>query len=112
MPVPTPVSTSVRLAAQIERCDLSLCNGNKRDFLAAGEHVERWATRASQAEGSLRNHLAEIAARAGWGHHPERIINVARTIYSRLPDDVRLWLQMRHFVPVASQRERLLQALG
>ena len=88
------------------------CNGDKRDFLAAGEHVEHWAVRASQAEGSLRNQLGEIAARAGWEHHPERTLNVARTIYSRLPDDVRLWLQMRHFVPVASQRERLLQALG
>ena len=88
------------------------CNGNKRDFLAAGEHVEHWAGRVFQRDGSMQNQLAAIATRAGWEHHPERTINVARTIYSRLPDDVRLWLQMRQFVPVASQRERLLQALG
>ena len=39
-------------------------------------------------------------------------MNVARTIYSRLPDDVRLWLRAREFVPFAAQRARLLDALG
>lgn len=37
---------------------------------------------------------------------------VARTRYSRLPDDVRLWLRNREFVPVSAERERLLHVLG
>jgi diadenosine tetraphosphate (Ap4A) HIT family hydrolase len=88
------------------------CNGNKRDFLAAGEHVERWTQRFTASAASERDQLGEIAQRAGFDRHPERTLNVARTIYTRLPDDVRLWLRTREFVAVAAQRERLQRALG
>ena len=39
-------------------------------------------------------------------------MNVARTIYSRLPDDVRLWLRSREFVAVSAERERLVNAFS
>ncbi len=87
------------------------CNGNKRDFLAAGEHVERWTRRFAAPGSSAQDQLAEIARRAGFDRHPNQTLNVARTIYSRLPDDVRLWLRVREFVPVVAQRARLLDAL-
>jgi hypothetical protein len=51
-------------------------------------------------------------SRAGFDRHPEQTLNVARTIYSRLPDEVRLWLRSAEFVPIAGQRARLLGALG
>jgi hypothetical protein len=88
------------------------CNGNKRDFLAASEHVDGWTQRFAAPGSSTREQLAEIARRAGFDRHPERTLNVARTIYSRLPNDVRLWLRAREFVPFAAQRARLLSALG
>jgi diadenosine tetraphosphate (Ap4A) HIT family hydrolase len=88
------------------------CNGNKRDFLAAGEHVEHWTRRFAAAGSSVQEQLAEIAQRADFDRHPNQTLNVARTIYSRLPDDVRLWLRVREFVPVLAQRAQLLDALG
>ena len=88
------------------------CNGNKRDFLAAGEHVERWTRRLAAADSSAGERLAEIARRAGFDRRPNQTLNVARTISSRLPDDVRLWLRVREFVPVPAQRARLPDALG
>jgi diadenosine tetraphosphate (Ap4A) HIT family hydrolase len=88
------------------------CNGSKRDFLASSEHVERWAHRFTAGDNPVREQLAEIAQRAGFDRHPEQTLNVARTIYSRLPDEVRLWLRSAEFVPIAGQRARLLGALG
>jgi diadenosine tetraphosphate (Ap4A) HIT family hydrolase len=88
------------------------CNGNKRDFLAAGEHVERWAQRFGASDEAVREQLTDIARRAGFDRHPERTLNVARTIYSRLPDDVRLWLRTREFVPMLAQRSQLYRALA
>jgi hypothetical protein len=62
------------------------CNGSKRDFLASSEHVERWAHRFTAGGNPVRDQLAEIAQRAGFDRHPEQTLNVARTIYSRLPE--------------------------
>jgi len=87
------------------------CNGNKRDFLAASDHVERWAQRFTTPASSVREQLGEIARRAGFDCHPEQTLNVARTIYFRLLDDVGLWLRTRVFVPVVAERSRLLGAL-
>jgi hypothetical protein len=87
------------------------CNGNKRDFLAASEHVERWTQRFAGSGEAGREQLAEIARRAAFDCHPRQTLNVARTIYSRLPDDVRLWLRTGDFVPAVTQRVRLLAAL-
>lgn len=88
------------------------CNNNKRDFLAAGEHVEHWAARFSRDSGALSQQLSEIAQRSGWERHPERTLNTARAMYLRLPDEVRLWVRKREFVPVGDQRDRLIDSLG
>jgi hypothetical protein len=79
------------------------CNGDKRDFLAAAEHVARWRERGA-AE------LAEVAAHAGWETAPERSLGVARGIYLHLPPHVPLWLRGRDFAPV--EPERLTAVLG
>jgi hypothetical protein len=86
------------------------CNNDKRDFLAAGGHVERWAVRFDRTA-TVGRQLAEIAQSAGWDSHPERTFNAARTIYSRLPPDIRLWLHAREFAALAAERENLMRAL-
>lgn len=88
----------------------SRCNNHKRDFLAAGEHVERWVSRFDEVP-VIGRQLAEVARRADWERHSKRTLNTARTIYTRLPADVRLWLRAREFVPVAAQRTILLKTL-
>jgi len=86
------------------------CNGNKRDFLAAGEHVRRWRERFSDSDGSVSSQLAEVASRASWDRHPARTTNVARAIYLALPGDVKLWVRKREFVPVDVERVALVRA--
>jgi hypothetical protein len=85
------------------------CNGAKRDFLAAAEHVEHWTQRFSD---NGKTELATIATEVGWEQHPERTFNVARGIYIRLPEDVSLWVRARNFATVAENRGRLLHAFG
>jgi diadenosine tetraphosphate (Ap4A) HIT family hydrolase len=87
------------------------CNGAKRDFLAAGTHVEHWASRLS-GNASARAQLDDIASAAGWEQHPERTLNTARGIYARLPKDVRLWVASSRFATVAEERPKLVAALG
>ena len=69
------------------------CNGAKRDFLAAPEHVTNWRTRNS---GEARA-LVQIAEHLRWETHPEETLGVARGLYSRLPDGARLWVRQREF---------------
>lgn len=76
------------------------CNGYKLDHLASVEHVERWLERASKRAGDLR----QLAAGRHWELDPGRSSAVARSIYLRLPDDVRLWQQARLFVPLERRR--------
>ena len=90
----------------------SRCNNSKRDFLAAGAHVERWSARFHRSGSAISGPLVEIAARTGWESHPERTLDTARSIYSRLPDDVRLWLDREELVDVAGQREALNRSLA
>jgi hypothetical protein len=87
------------------------CNGDKRDSLAAGEHVRRWSERFSVSGGSVASQLAEIARRAAWDRHPARTLNVARAIYRALPADIQLWVRKREFVCVAAERDLLAQVL-
>jgi hypothetical protein len=70
------------------------CNGWKRDFLASAAHVEHWVERARLREVDL----TAIAVRAQWEQHSERTFSVARAIYLRLPEQVRLWHAKREFV--------------
>jgi 5-methylcytosine-specific restriction endonuclease McrA len=76
------------------------CNHDKRDFLPAGDYVRRWKIERFERNTSA---LAQIAERASWDQHPERTISVARTIYLRLPNNAKLWLQGRDFVNAESR---------
>lgn len=64
------------------------CNGWKRDFLACGEHVERWATRL---ESERHADLVAISDHAGWPSRPRDTVGVAAAIYLALPEDARQW---------------------
>jgi len=85
------------------------CNGNKRDFLAAAEHVNAWSARLDPS-GATWSHLPEIASGLGWAENAERTTSVTRAIYLRLPDDVRLWAGRDDFVRV--DRDAIRAALG
>ena len=80
------------------------CNNHKRDFLAAAEHVERWQERSRQSE----TQLLSIAAGAAWESNPERVFNTGRALYSRLPEDAKLWRLGDEFV--SFERARVLGA--
>jgi hypothetical protein len=82
------------------------CNNDKRDFLASAEHVTRWAERNARRAVDL----AEIARRRGWDARSAESLAVARAIYLRLPDSVRLWRASRDFTAVDS--ESLARALS
>lgn len=72
------------------------CNSAKSDFLAASEHVARWAERARPGTATAAQ-LTEIAAAARWESAAERARSVARATYLRLPGDARLWVAGRNF---------------
>ncbi len=85
------------------------CNGNKRDFLASVEHVDRWTSRLlgrSPEAGAL----ADIAQRRQWEHGGERTQSVVRAIYFRLPEGTKLWRAKNEFV--ALEAPLLRRALG
>lgn len=70
------------------------CNNAKRDHLAAGCHVEAWATRVE-----LRGaHLVELAHRAGWESDPARSLALVRSCYAHLPAETPLWVGADRFV--------------
>jgi hypothetical protein len=74
------------------------CNGLKSSSLAAADHVARWARRFG-AESPEQAQLAILATQSTWERRDQRTLSVARAIYCRLPDDARLWLRRREFVP-------------
>lgn len=82
------------------------CNLHKSDFLAAGGHVRRWAERV-QAQSA---ELEALAQELRWARDRARTFNVVRAVYSRLPDDARLWQHQREFVPL--QRNVLGEVFG
>ena len=63
------------------------CNNNKRDFLAATAHVERWRTRRVDCERQLQ----EIGRTLHWEGGGTRTLGTARALYLRLPPDTLLW---------------------
>ena len=73
------------------------CNGWKRDFLAASEHVGRWRERFGP-EMRTAPELEEVAEKARWESAPQRSMSVTRAIYLRLSPDVQLWKRGREFV--------------
>jgi hypothetical protein len=76
------------------------CNLEKRDYLAAAEHVERWRERSKRDAPDL----ARIALAASWESRPARTFSVARAIYLMLPDDARLWRSGRSFIKIEHPR--------
>lgn len=71
------------------------CNGAKRDFLAAGEHLRRWRERNRD----MSRDLLGIAVDVKWETHPDETLGVARGVYLRLPPGARLWLRGPEFSP-------------
>ncbi len=72
------------------------CNGYKRDFLAAAQHVAAWRARVEPGS-DVAGELVQLAEDTAWERAPERSLSVARAIYLRLPDGYRLWLRAREF---------------
>lgn len=85
------------------------CNLDKRDHLASAPHVERWAER-NDAQASA---LVQIADDAAWERDPGRTLGVARSIYLRLPSDIRLWDGVKSFAkPDRRTLRRVLARVG
>jgi 5-methylcytosine-specific restriction endonuclease McrA len=74
------------------------CNNDKRDFLAAAGHVERWRCRflSDQAGSTVLTMLAESME---WERNPGKTLGAARALYLRLHADARLWSEGKSFVP-------------
>lgn len=85
------------------------CNNNKRDYLAAADHVQRWRSRLDDS-GATEGDLADVAKRAGWETDANRSLGVARGIYLPLPAEFPLWVRSREFV--GSEPERLVELLA
>jgi hypothetical protein len=85
------------------------CNNDKRDFLAAVGHVERWSCRFLPDK-SGSSELAMIAESLDWERDPGKTRGAARALYLRLRADARLWSEGKSFVP--PDFPRLQAALG
>ena len=81
------------------------CNGEKRDFLAATDHVERWKNRFPPEENGSSD-LSMLADDVGWERDPGKTLAVARGLYLRLHSDSRLWNSGRIFVHPDFERLR------
>lgn len=82
------------------------CNNQKRDFIAAEYHLERWGARIAERSPELN----EIATDYYWFRDPLRTVAVAQSIYTRLPVGARLWLSGNELVP--ADRERVGVVFG
>jgi 5-methylcytosine-specific restriction endonuclease McrA len=71
------------------------CNGAKRDFLPAQEHLRRWKARNEASE----RVIAQIASDAQWESHASETLGVARGIYLRLAPGTPLWVGAQEFSP-------------
>jgi hypothetical protein len=70
------------------------CNASKRAFIAAADHLGRWAKRFPDGSDEARA-LDSAANELGWERHPERTLGVARAVYLRLPSQADFWLRRR-----------------
>lgn len=75
-----------------------LCNGAKRDFIAAPGHLARWARRNRESASML----VEIARTCEWESAPERAFGIATGIYTRIADGTRLWRAGQEFEPASA----------
>jgi hypothetical protein len=74
------------------------CNAFKSSSLAAAEHLARWARRFVE-DSSEYAQIADLAQRMSWDRHAAQTHSVARAIYLRVPNDARLWLRRKEFIP-------------
>lgn len=81
------------------------CNGRKRDFLAAPEHLGRWQERLGPKLRSAPE-LEDVAGDVGWESAPERSVSVTRAIYLRLPAGAQLWQRGQEFVEAVPEQLR------
>lgn len=79
------------------------CNGRKRDFLAAPEHLGRWQERLGPKLRSAPE-LEDVAGDVGWESAPERSVSVTRAIYLRLPAGAQLWQRGQKFVEAVPEQ--------
>ena len=87
----------------------SCCNRDKRDFLAATEHVLRWADRNRHGSQSAEA-LKHFAHHTGWETHPSETLGATRAIYFRLSEQATLWKIKKEFV--VPHRPSLIEALS
>jgi hypothetical protein len=73
------------------------CNNDKRDFLAATDHVEHWKSRFPSIP-AVSSDLSALADAIGWERDPQKTKGAARALYLRLHPDARLWSNGRNFV--------------
>jgi len=73
------------------------CNGDKRDFLAATGHVEKW-TRRFPTSPIASSDFASLAEGTRWERDPERTKGTARALYLHLSKEARLWSNGKVFV--------------
>lgn len=83
------------------------CNGQKRDFLAAPIHLDRWCGRFDP-ELQEAPELEAIAESASWESAPMRTMGVTRALYLRLPSDAKLWRQADEYVDAEPEALSLL----
>lgn len=79
------------------------CNLDKRDFLAATDHVERWLARNTEDDAEV---LEEIARDTRWELRREPVLGVAAAVYLNLPPDAELWRSNGQFELVDLERLR------
>jgi hypothetical protein len=72
------------------------CNGAKRDFLPALQHVRRWGRRLDRKNTEYQA-VAEISDRQQWPSDPVATLGTTRAIYGRLPPSAKLWVVERDF---------------
>ena len=87
------------------------CNRDKRDFLAAADHLARWVPRF-EPDQSLALALGGAALAVGWETQPQRVIGAARGLYLRLGEDARLWRSANDFEPARPEQLVRLLASG
>lgn len=75
------------------------CNNDKRDYLAAVNHVERWRERRAR----WAPDLDQLAQELQWDRGLYTL-GAARALYLRLPAETRLWRQGDTFEPTEPRR--------
>jgi 5-methylcytosine-specific restriction endonuclease McrA len=85
------------------------CNADKREHLAAADHLEHWLERRQP---ELASRLNEIAEAVRWKYEPARTLAVARAVYLRLPGGVALWRRRDEFTEASPAVLAALLAAG